>query len=203
MSVTTKIGGLILGFYTINPFEGSPLLYQEYNSAVNQLTSDDNADAITGFRTPSAGANLLVGNGGSDVLRSNSTQLSWLIGSSDTTTGNREIDILIGASAGSDNFVLHNRYRGSGYAIIKSFDKTRDALFVDRGVGGDSIKYNNGAKSFSTGLVFQMRTYESQASTYLFRQNGDLVAILQGVQVNAQTLFDYGALNFSASVVYG
>ena len=153
---------------------------------------------------------MLNGNGGNDALYSNAYGTSVLIGSSNLSTDNKEIDVLVGSSTAQDHFVLSGRYRGSGYAVIRGLQVETDFLYLTRGSGGESVRTNTWdsstgtwkSGSFATGLKISLGSFNdggiSQMSTFISTGSGDLLAVLVNRDETLQHLYNAGCLRFSA-----
>jgi hypothetical protein len=199
MAVTTSISNVSLAFQEIDPLTGL-LRSGVISRSVNQAASDSASDTVNGYSFPSTGANLQLGNGGNDTLISNpnTSAPAFLRGSSNTTASNTEIDTLVGSNTSRDHFLLYGLYKGSGYAIIKSFDSSKDYLYFSRGTGGQKLWTRwDGTQSISVGLSTSSGLFNGQTSTFIRSAGGDLLAVLQGVNESLQSLYDSGSLRLT------
>lgn len=174
-------------------------------SFADAFLSDSVSDILTGSRMPSSGFNYLAGNGGNDTLISNSLANSFLIGSSNFTGTNSEVDTLIGSSSTSDHFYLSSLYKGSGYAVVKSFQPSRDFVYLtgseDPGARGDYIV--SGATRIQVNYIARKGFFNNAPSTFIDYANGDRLAVIEGYSPSTpnqsiiQNLFAQGALRIT------
>lgn len=174
-------------------------------SFADAFISDSASDVLIGSRSPKGGFNYLSGNGGRDTLISNSVASSFLIGSSNFTHANTEIDTLIGSSSASDHFYLSSLYKGSGYAVIKAFQPSRDFVYLssseDPGARGDYIGV--GAARIQVNYIARKGLFNNVASTFIDYANGDNLAVFEGYSPATpnhsiiQSLYLQGALRFT------
>lgn len=165
---------------TIVNDDGSGNVVTEGSAGVDRLTGDSSNNLLSGLGgndtlNGSSGNDTLTGGLGNDVLIGGSgNDVLCGVGA---TSGSGEIDQLQGGS-GSDTFVLGNAetafYRGSGtsdYALIVDFDRTNDTIQLS----GQASQYSLAASPL--GMQRGVGIY----------QNGDLIAIVAGLQPTAIT----------------
>lgn len=179
---------------------------QYLKTYANAILSDGASDTIIGARNPSRGFNYLAGNGGNDNLISNSLSSSFLVGSSDFSATNGEIDILIGSSSARDHFYLSGLYRGSGFAVIKNFQPARDFLYISSGSSAREEPPANGHIVGNLQIHYNATRgiFNNVPSTFInYASNGDRLAVIEGYspaianQNILANLFSQGALRLT------
>jgi len=158
-------------------YGGNDTLYGNYSN--DTLYGDDGNDTLYGW----SGDDTLYGGSGNDYLDGGSGNDNLLGGSGNDTlvggTGNDRLDgyatsgiehdNLYGGT-GSDTFVLGGSwgvsYTGSGYATIKDWNGAADYMEVRGSLSEYYLSYGN-----STGT--------SATDTFVRRNNGDIIAVVQ------------------------
>nr|RNJ65253.1 MAG: calcium-binding protein [Leptolyngbya sp. IPPAS B-1204] len=154
------------------------------NDSNNVLNGTNNRDRLYGY----GGSDSLIGYGGNDALFGGSGSdfllggdgIDWLQGGTGSSSTN-DRDILDGGrDTWTDYYVLGNQtssyYTGSGYATLRNFNPAYDYIVV--------------ADNFSTARITLSlgQISGSSAADTLIRMNGDLVGVVEDVNIANMSL---------------